>query len=972
VLFVTLFNLGHSKESDFSRGWLFPGDRAVQLKHVGCLTALAKLPQVHAPHSEPQRHDQYCPSRDRATHHGLCRSPGRKCMNYAKDVTSNNPSPPKTQRIMDDLSGLDWSSSAQPNASKLTPAASYAALRPTPSPFTSGRNTPLSSQASGAQFSKPGASKPAQDSFSNLVNFGAAAKPPAKLSLREQQERLEAERRKKDDDLRRQAQASFGGGQFLDNLGSGNVSRTASPAVPSGLGTAPVRNGTRDASDDDLFAAFNKDTEVDNASYYPPPRVQSAASGKASPAPVPAPNLNLRDPGAWDNPLAKNSNVIEDDDDPFGLGQLKASKAAAAVPMSRDQEDDDLLGDLGKPVDQVRRKPSPTAPEPGKPIESPESDSESAGEAPRQSNDPFDKAVAQLVDYGFTPENARRGLTESGAGLNVQAAVNWLLDDAHRQSKEQSKARNGSQGSDERASSRRQNESPAWQADPPNRSANRSPAVSEGDFSKTASAVGSTLLKSANSLWKTGQKKVQKAVADFQQDTTSDPSQPKWMRDAQSEQGMTRQPRKAIPDVTDEAMMLESGGRPERRQARSQPEATPSSKPPLRTASPASALPPTRGAVPKWQQTTDPKSRLSKQAIEEQSSTAYVSPARRRRPQQAESKPAARETTAEPDLLFSDNSAAAPTSGPFRRPSPATSAPARPRPPPQKARPQRRIPHLSPVALQASTKHRLEGTAQFKRGDYAAAHASYTSSISVLPQEHPLIILLLTNRALTSLKTGEPRQAVADADTAVTLIGEGKGEGEHVDLGVDNERRDMRELYGKALTRKAEALEQMEKWADAAAAWQACVESGVGGPTAIAGRQRSQNALAPKPKAPTPRPATRRAPAVARPQPSPAAAANGGSSEAVQRLRAANKAADREGAEKIALIDGVDARIAAWREGKRDNLRALLGSLENVLWEGSGWKKVGLHELVMANKVKIVYMKAIGKTHPDKVSSSPV
>lgn len=73
-------------------------------------------------------------------------------------------------------------------------------------------------------------------------------------------------------------------------------------------------------------------------------------------------------------------------------------------------------------------------------------------------------------------------------------------------------------------------------------------------------------------------------------------------------------------------------------------------------------------------------------------------------------------------------------------------------------------------------------------------------------------------------------------------------------------------------------------------------------------------------------------------------------------------------AEKFALVDKVDARIAAWRDGKRDNLRALLGSLDQVLWEGSGWKKVGLHELVVANKVKIVYMKAIAKCHPDKIA----
>jgi hypothetical protein len=68
------------------------------------------------------------------------------------------------------------------------------------------------------------------------------------------------------------------------------------------------------------------------------------------------------------------------------------------------------------------------------------------------------------------------------------------------------------------------------------------------------------------------------------------------------------------------------------------------------------------------------------------------------------------------------------------------------------------------------------------------------------------------------------------------------------------------------------------------------------------------------------------------------------------------------------LSEKVDAKVSAWRDGKRDNIRALIASLDTVLWENSGWKKVGLHELVMNNKVKISYMKAIAKTHPDKVS----
>ena len=38
-----------------------------------------------------------------------------------------------------------------------------------------------------------------------------------------------------------------------------------------------------------------------------------------------------------------------------------------------------------------------------------------------------------------------------------------------------------------------------------------------------------------------------------------------------------------------------------------------------------------------------------------------------------------------------------------------------------------------------------------------------------------------------------------------------------------------------------------------------------------------------------------------------------------------------------------------------------------VLWEGVGWKKVGMGELIVPSKVKVVYMKGIAKVHPDKV-----
>ncbi|KAI1178420.1 hypothetical protein F4777DRAFT_95868 [Nemania sp. FL0916] len=890
---------------------------------------------------------------------------------------------------MDDLSGLDWSSanSAKRNngnvtkpppmnaMSPMSPPTFYPTLRPTPPPQLSGRSTPLSAQVSAgpSPSPRPGAAKPATDSFSNLVNFGGA-KNSSNLSLRERQEQLAAEKRQKEEEQRQKLQSHYGGGQFWDTIGqgSGPTSRTVSPGIASpggtigaigGIGGSNEKQNQKGDEDADLFAAFEKDTKVDNSSHYPPPTQQPlSVSGTRTSTPASATKLDLSTASAWNNnntPATAAGELYDDDDDPFGLNELKPKTVATPQPPSVPAvEDDDFLGDLGRPVEEVRRKAQAveTARQPGKPID--DSDSESAPEASsgRPDSDPFDKAVAELVDMGFTAENARRGLTESGAGLNVQAAVSWLLDDAHRQARNKKMPHESSSERVSREGSRSR--------DP--RGGTQSPAQID-DISKKAAAVGSSLFKTANSLWKTGQKQVQKAVADFQQDG-GDPSQPKWMRNAQQERTHEKIPPRTQRSqaATDEALMLESGRRPERQTSQHDQTRRDTS----RDHSPAlPSRPSGQSSTPKWQQSVpqgpaDPRARLKKQIVEEENAQAYVSPARRKKatPQPTQ------KSEPDTDLLFGSSDTPPIQARPQRsaQPSPApkpisqtSSRPISPRPPV----PTRTIPALPPSVLQASTRQRLEGTAYFKRGDYDAAHTAYTNSLSGIPQNHPLCIVILTNRALTSLKTGSPKQTVDDADSAISIIGPSRGEGENVAL-VDGESRDMKELYGKALSRKAEALEQMEKWADAGVVWQQCVEAGVGGPNAVAGRQRCQKALAPKPKA-TPRPVQ-----AAKPRPRPSAMADLGpqkSSEAVERLREANRAAEAADDEKFALGEKVDARIAAWRDGKTDNLRALLGSLDQVLWDNSGWKKVGLHELVIANKVKIHYMKAIAKCHPDKL-----
>ncbi|KAF2455622.1 hypothetical protein BDY21DRAFT_289035 [Lineolata rhizophorae] len=804
---------------------------------------------------------------------------------------------------MDDLSGLDWnasnSNSQQPPTAKPTP--NYASLRPSPSLPSSGRSTPLSAQPSGAN-ARPQApaksSTQAQDSFSGLLSF-PSLKQSNNLSLQQRQQQIAEEKARQAEEQRKKYEQQYGARdhQFWDTLGSGSGKSTPQPGAQPNTGLsgtinkpfARLNQTTSQASpppqqqssgqDDDLLAAFNADAPVNTSSHFPIP--QSAGSGRTTPAQPTGGLSSASEPVQAPDSTADAS--WGDDDDPFGLSKLPPRPTDTST-QNATADDDDILGMLGKPVSEPPPKPSPrptvSTPEP-RPAEHNEPESPAG-------DDPRDKAVAELVDMGFPVEKSAIALAQTESGTNVQAAVRWLLQQAHEEARQktqgghQSDHRSRSQtpefGSERerrphRGRSQRSDfSSPAWMQGPRNRSGSeqqRSGSHSgvEKDVAQYASEIGTTFLKSANSLWKTGQKKVQKAVAEFQHE--GDPSQPKWMRDASPLQDASDRAQghardrgaHSRPNVTDEAMMLEGGGGPPRK----------------------------------------PRPR-----IEQRGSS---------------------------------------------------------------------IPAVSPSALSASGNHRVNGSAAFKRGDYTAAHQSYTSALTPLPQTHPVTIIILCNRALTNIKMGDPKAAIADADAALVTIGPSRGESERIAVGGAEGDKEMREFYAKALMRKAEALEHLEKWTDAGKVWREAVEAGVGGAVSIQGRNRCDKASGKAPpvsSTPSVRPvASARKPAApARPStngPARPAASSASSAEAVKKLREANAAAEKADDEKFALSDSVDAKLAAWKGTKTDNLRALLGSLDKVLWPEAGWNKVNMADLVMPSRVKIVYMKAIAKVHPDKI-----
>ncbi|OAP61630.1 hypothetical protein AYL99_03833 [Fonsecaea erecta] len=880
---------------------------------------------------------------------------------------------------MEDIAGLNWSSTpASGQNSKPAPATSnfpaFNTLKPTPP--TSGRASPFNATSIQPP-SKP--STPANDSFANLVSFGPT--PQKNLSLSEQH-RIQAEaklQQQKSQTQRLKDQYAGGDDQFWNNLGSGR----GTPAIDNAKNqTTNKKNNELDDTDDDLFAAFNKPTAAKNG-------------------PITA-------------SVQKRPVNIDDNDDPFGLSALPPRRADTAATVSTiADDDDDVLGLLGKPASAARQKSPPLTME------------RSTAEL-----HPQDKAVAELVDMGFPADKAKVALEATESGLDIQAAVGYLLNQAHAeaQKKAQSRTASGQRGDPETGRMKSRNEGhtsrtrPLWEDGEGSRNRSKgSTHNGDKDFEQLATEFGSSFLKTANSLWKQGTKRVQQAVQEFNADGEAG-GQPRWMREVAERPTRKEQPQRqpeietgrgrsrpssearGQANMTDEAMMLESN-RPT-----PVPRPSPSTRParPFDTSAENSrdhspiinsrlreSLPQTQPAFLRQQNqspATNSRASLSRAAADEQAAQAYVSSARRRKQQPQPVQEAPPGVVAEPNLLeggFKDTSPALPRpaaanagmSKPVPRPH---SQPVKQRidPPPVQVRPPppaRTIPSISGIALQASHSHREKGNEHFKRGDYASAHQSYATSLSHLPDAHPLTIVLLTNRALTALKIGEPKQAIVDADKAIMIIGPSKGENEIIEISssTDTGNKPMREYYGKALMRKAEALEQMEKWSDAAVVWKEAVEGGHGGATSIQGRMRAEKAANPqKPKsasastaaatrnsgsASTPPSSTlRRAPPVA-------ASTSLKPAEAVSRLRAANLAADKLDDEKFRLSESVDARINAWKSGKQDNLRALLGSLDAVLWEGSGWKKISMADLVLPGKVKVQYMKGIGKVHPDKI-----
>ncbi|CAG8661442.1 21293_t:CDS:2 [Cetraspora pellucida] len=307
--------------------------------------------------------------------------------------------------------------------------------------------------------------------------------------------------------------------------------------------------------------------------------------------------------------------------------------------------------------------------------------------------------------------------------------------------------------------------------------------------------------------------------------------------------------------------------------------------------------------------------------------------------------------------------------------------------------------HVSPEQIRNSESHKTKGNDAFKLGQFGEAEKSYSLAIDCLPSKYIQLVVLYNNRATAKFKNGDQRGCAEDCTLALQLIG---------DYTLPPPREvnvDLKAQYIKALLRRASAYESMEKYVNAKDDYQKLMNIDPNNNKKVSdGLRRCQQAInmstggfeqvqkssnsngfdndfMPFGTQTFTNPSTYVAqlnefgfinPTMVKPDTSNITMETtvDPNNPAVVKLRSQTRQQEVEDAEKLRCKDQVDQKLMHWKGGKETNIRALISSLDTVLWEGLGWKTIGLHELVTPAQVKIKYIKAIGKVHPDKLSSS--
>ncbi|KAJ7246347.1 hypothetical protein C8J57DRAFT_1140499 [Mycena rebaudengoi] len=766
------------------------------------------------------------------------------------------------------------------------------------------------------------------DAFSSLLGgtpLSTNGNGTANMTIAERAKKAEMDRLKKANAPSPAASTSHSAWDGLDTLGaapSSSLAKTPHAALLDdddwGLGSAPLASSRSPAP-----PTVTPPVVIDDDDDW---GLGLTSAAPAAPTPAAQPK---KGPALWDlDEFASPGSSLKPSPPARFASPSTDFDFGGREDLNGGGDDTDILGDLGKPVEAISSR-RPTPQQPARDSPSPRAQPTQRKPQPRTASPP-PHILGQLIEMGFSIPQSRAALATvyNDGAWDVQAAIDSLL--ASSGGAEGASPSSTPPPPPRRRTSDRDARTASPQQQPPQERTGTPTAPS--DLLTRTSELGFSLFKNAERVWREGKVKVQKVyeeqIGGGEEPKAERPSgrperaRPKWMQDR--EEGPEEAGPSARRHKDDSRQLWDDNARGKDdgwgdNDAGGWKDDEPEPKVDVPKKAPAAQPTPRTGSL---------------FSDEDAPSKPYVSPWRRGKGTPAVTPPAA----------------------PVARPAPA--APVLP--------PRPQIP-VSPTALRTSQTHAASAQEKVTLGQYGSALSAYTLAVDALPAGHVLLVPLLNMRALARLKEGDFRgveEDVGGIESICTVGGRSFGTERVVAEGV---QVDMGEAVVDAWKRRAEALEGREKWDEAGKDWErvagAAWAKKADRDEGVRGAGRCRKMAAPPAAAAPAKPVSKPKPKAPPLRPAPP-------SEALTSLRQANDALEAEDNAKHQLKDTVDGKLMAWKGGKETNIRALLASLDTVLWPELQLQPAGMKDLVTPGQVKIKYVKAIAKLHPDKLNAN--
>lgn len=711
---------------------------------------------------------------------------------------------------------------------------------------------------------------------------------------------------------------SSGAGASSTNVNDSNLS--LNQRMNAATGTQRRQNGGLDLDFLDTYVSkkpVNSSTssDIDDLLFSAPVRAPSGASSSLNVSG----NVQNSNSNSNSNDSSANGNTSTDLLDDF-FGQ-PVPTPSATVPRSSATRTAALSST------QASTPTPPTA--------------ETSGKSVTPTQELRDGALAELMDMGFPLAKANAALDSTASGYDLDGAISFLMEQAHSQTSS-------------RQQQQQQPQRSRWE------SPLQEPPQSGEDFGSIVNDLSSEFMSTASFLFNTGKKKIQEGVDMYRrQRLDNNDGQPLWMKNqsrykanSMKVPGFTDEDEQEMDPETMRQLIQQQRLREQRlRQEKQRQDDLLSAQ---TSPSPSTSM---SSRSPSSLSRDDRRSNASKPSRHEDDSVFEIyTSSSRHRSSKANTRDATPTTKRAAEVPFLIETSTTPTKASATDISSA---------------PKLTIPPLDSAQTMSFTASREIGQEKFKTGDYTASLENFLAASSVIPADHPYQIILNSNLAVVYSKLGNPKEQLAVSTRGLDLLSKNTGNAPVSDLStIDIEaNKNLKTFWVKLMTKRAESLEFLEKWTDAKEAYETLIKEGESTKAVMDGKNRCVKILNPKPQTSS-RPGTR---TQSRPSTVPKQSRQVSppkDSEILKHVQETNMKREKEEEEKFNLHDKVELQLDTWRAGNKSNIRALICSLDKILWPELNWQPVKLTDLVLDKKVKIYYMKAVAKTHPDKLSSS--